>query len=106
MPWRSSRCCAERVSSAAITAASRKMRSARNVMSSMLPIGVATMKRLIFQPHGDLHGVAQLLLQVDLQLGGEALLELTRALAADVVGLADLLQRLGRLVEQALAKDG
>src|SRR4051812_18683246 len=105
MPCFSNRCCADRVSSAAITLASRNTRSARNVMSSRFPIGVATMKRLIFQPHRDLHRVAELLLQIRLQLGGQALLQLAGALAADAVGLADLLQRLGRIVEQPLAED-
>jgi hypothetical protein len=39
---RASRCAVRRVSSAAINAASRSTRSARTVMSSRLPIGVAT----------------------------------------------------------------
>jgi len=39
---RASRCAVRRVSSAAITDTSRSTRSARTVMSSRLPIGVAT----------------------------------------------------------------
>src|SRR6187200_1077370 len=44
MAWRVSRCAVRRVSSAAISATSRNTRSARTVMSSRLPIGVATTK--------------------------------------------------------------
>jgi len=40
--WRASRCAVRRVSSAAMTATSRRTRSARTVMSSRFPIGVAT----------------------------------------------------------------
>ncbi len=40
--WRASRCAVLRVSSAAMIATSRSTRSARSVMSSRLPIGVAT----------------------------------------------------------------
>ena len=42
MPWRASRRCVSRVSSAAISGTARRTSSARRVMSPRLPIGVAT----------------------------------------------------------------
>ena len=44
IPWCESSPAVRRVSSAAIASASRSIRRARNVMSSRLPIGVATTK--------------------------------------------------------------
>src|ERR1051325_2581005 len=92
---------AARVSSAAISSASRRIRAARSEMSSRLPIGVARLAAELVE----LEGRAELRLEILLEPIEHALLELAGALAADLVAVADLLQRQRLLGPPALAGD-
>src|SRR5262245_22508476 len=102
---------AERVSSAATTSASRNTRAARSDRSSRFPIGVPTINKvpsaltLVPRQRFDVDCRAHLVLEILLQAVEHPLFELPSAFAADVVAIADLLQRQRLVGEPALAED-